>query len=228
MASTVNMIHVDEPKLPLITTIHSLPTEEDHTPFIITDDNDSGNKMTTPEKLERRNSREFASSRSMIARITMGGILLINTVMHSHSLHDSIGRYEANIVGILPTRGASNNIDDDDNDVRRRRKLDGSNSNNNIKINNELDSLGQTLLTFLSESSVGRQKVIEFMIDQYVSPTTPDGNLTDKLDNAMEAMSFTETDAEPVQVLGYPFLFVGSVGKLTRDFLNRSVTLCHD
>ena len=197
--------------------INSPSTEEDHTPCIIPDDNDSGNEMITPKKLEMSNSRDFASSRGMIARITMGGILLINTVMNSHSLHDSIGRYDANIDGILPTRGESNNIDDDDN-VRRRRKLDGSNYNNNIKINSELDSLDQTLLTFLSESSVGRQKVIEFMIDQYVSPTTPDDNMTDKLDNAMEAMSFMETDAEPVQVLGYPFLFVGSVGELTHDY----------
>ncbi len=186
--------------------------------------------MITPKKLERSNSRDFASSRGMIARITMGGILLINTVMNSHSLHDSIGRYEANIDGILPTLGESNNIDDDDTGVRRSRTLDGSTSSNNgIKINNELDSLDQTLLTFLSESSVGRKKVIEFMIDQYVSRTTPDDNMTDKLDNAMEAMSFTDTDAEPVQVLGYPFLFVGSVGELTHDFLNgRVLTLCED
>jgi len=152
----------------------------------------------------------------------MGGMLLINTVMNSHSLHDSIVRYEATIDNNLRLPSEAN-INDDDDNVRRNRKrklIDRKPvASSSINTDDEESSLDQALLSFLSESSVGREKVIEFMIDQYVSPTTPDNNMVDKLDNAMEAMSFLETDAEPVQVLGYPFLFVGSVGESSYNLL---------
>jgi hypothetical protein len=201
--------------------ITSSTDEEDPNPPCIAPDDEMTNKR------ERSNSRDFVSSKGfgMIARIAMGGMLLINTVMNSHSLHDSIVRYEATIDNNfrLPTEG---NTNDDDN-VRRNgkrklvdRKPVASSSSNT---DDEESSLDQALLSFLSESSVGRQKVIEFMIDQYVSPSTPDNNMVDKLDNAMEAMSFLETDAEPVQVLGYPFLFVGSVGESTHILLFTSI-----
>ena len=111
----------------------------------------------------------------------------------------------------MPTRDESS--DGDYHYMRRKRKLvDRHLPTSSNTINDETESMDQSLLSFLSESAVGRQKVIEFMIDQYVSPTTPDDIMTDKLDNAMEAISFMETDGEPVQVVGYPFLFVGSVG----------------
>ena len=151
----------------------------------------------------------------MIARrasLAMAGMLIINTVMNSHSLHNSVTRYEAIMDGIpMPTRDESS--DGDYHYMRRKRKLvDRHLPTSSNTINDETESMDQSLLSFLSESAVGRQKVIEFMIDQYVSPTTPDDIMTDKLDNAMEAISFMETDGEPVQVVGYPFLFVGSVG----------------
>jgi hypothetical protein len=151
----------------------------------------------------------------MIARrasLAMAGMLIINTVMNSHSLHNSVTRYEASMDGIpMPTRDESS--DGDYHYMRRKRKLvDRHLPTSSNTINDETESMDQSLVSFLSESAVGRQKVIEFMIDQYVSPTTPDDIMTDKLDNAMEAISFMETDGEPVQVVGYPFLFVGSVG----------------
>jgi len=145
----------------------------------------------------------------MFANNIIGVFLLISLLLNF------IVRFESKIDG---------NNDADDN-VRRRRKLvdqqkeqstSTSSSSNNNDINlSDFKNLDQTLLSFLSESSVGRQKVIEFMIEQYVSPTTPDDTMTDKLENAMEAMSFLDTDAEPVQVVGFPYLFVGSVGKST-------------
>ena len=201
-----------EPQLPVIDNPDSFD-EEVHSSSSIEPDDDNNNM---PTKRERSNSRDYlVSSKGMIARITMGGMLLINTVMNSHSLHDSITRYEASMDGIqMPTRDES--FDDDDRSVRRKRKLiDRQVPTSSNTSNNEIESLDQSLLSFLSESAVGRQKVIEFMIDQYVSPTSPESNLIDKLDNAMEAMSFMDTDAEPVQVVGYPFLFVGSVGTST-------------
>lgn len=201
-----------EPQLPVIDNPDSFD-EEVHSSSSIGPDDDNNNM---PTKRERSNSRDYlVSSKGMIARITMGGMLLINTVMNSHSLHDSITRYEASMDGIqMPTRDES--FDDDDRSVRRKRKLiDRQVPTSSNTSNNEIESLDQSLLSFLSESAVGRQKVIEFMIDQYVSPTSPESNLIDKLDNAMEAMSFMDTDAEPVQVVGYPFLFVGSVGTST-------------
>ena len=117
----------------------------------------------------------------------------------------------------MPTRDESS--DGDYHYMRRKRKLvDRHLPTSSNTINDETESMDQSLLSFLSESAVGRQKVIEFMIDQYVAPTSPESNLIDKLDNAMEAMSFMDTDAEPVQVVGYPFLFVGSVGTSTLTF----------
>ena len=123
----------------------------------------------------------------------------------------------------MPTRDES--FDDDDRYVRRKRKLiDRQVPTSSKTINDETETLDHSLLSFLSESAVGRQKVIEFMIDQYVSPTSPEANLIDKLDNAMEAMSFMDTDAEPIQVVGYPFLFVGSVGTSTLTLNHMSVS----
>ena len=157
----------------------------------------------------------------MITRIeslTVTGMLLINTVLNSHSIvHGSITRWFETIMEDriqLLTTPRDGEIDDDGNSyVRRNRKLiDRQPPTSSYTIHDETETLDHSLLSFLSESSLGREKVIEFMIDQYVSPTSPDDNMIDKLDNAMDAISLLETDGEPVQVVGYPFLFVGSVG----------------
>ena len=157
----------------------------------------------------------------MITRIeslTVTGMLLINTVLNSHSIvHGSITRWFETIMEDriqLLTTPRDGEIDDDGNSyVRRNRKLiDRQPPTSSNTIHDETETLDHSLLSFLSESSLGREKVIEFMIDQYVSPTSPDDNMIDKLDNAMDAISLLETDGEPVEVVGYPFLFVGSVG----------------
>lgn len=152
----------------------------------------------------------------MIAKFFVGGMLLI-------SLYDSIVLLEANIDNSsirlpIPTKINNNHMKNSDENTKTHgsRKLIKqprrvSSSSNRVDID-DFETLDQTLLSFLSQSAFGRQKVIEIMIDQYVSPTTPEDDIADKLDNAMEAISFLETDAEPVQVVGYPFLFVGSVG----------------
>jgi hypothetical protein len=54
-------------------------------------------------------------------------------------------------------------------------------------------------------------EVIDLIINGYISPDSPDDR--DKtLGNALEAIKFKQTDGDPVQVRGYPFLHVGSVG----------------
>jgi hypothetical protein len=158
----------------------------------------------------------------MIAKLFVGGMLLI-------SLYYLIVLYEANIDNSsirLPMLTKINtnhmrNIDENTKTHGSIRKLARreSSSSNRVDID-DYETLDQTLLSFLSRSAFGRQKVIELMIDKYVSPTTPEDDMADKLDNALEAISFLETDGDPVQVVGYPFLFVGSVGKSIQDFFN--------
>lgn len=93
-----------------------------------------------------------------------------------------------------------------------RRAMEGS-ADTSIDIS-AYEGIDQTLLSFLSKSSYAREKVIEMVIDMYTSPSSPCDLLTDKLDNAIEAIDLVETDGEPIQVKGYPFLFVGSVGEI--------------
>ena len=94
----------------------------------------------------------------------------------------------------------------------RRRAMEGL-ADTSIDIS-AYEGIDQTLLSFLSKSSYAREKVIEMVIDMYTSPSSPCDLLTDKLDNAIEAIDLVETDGEPIQVKGYPFLFVGSVGEI--------------
>lgn len=68
------------------------------------------------------------------------------------------------------------------------------------------------LMTGLADSSSQvKNDVIHLIINKYVSASSPE-KLFEKLDNALEAIDFMHTDGEPVQVKGYPFLYVGSVG----------------
>jgi hypothetical protein len=76
------------------------------------------------------------------------------------------------------------------------------------------DSMDQILLSFLSESSFARQQITEMIIDRYTSSKIPSESITEDLENAIEAIEFLETDGEPIQVEGHPFLFVGSVGEI--------------
>ena len=99
-----------------------------------------------------------------------------------------------------------------------RRAMEGS-ADTSIDIS-AYEGIDQTLLSFLSKSSYAREKVIEMVIDLYTSPSSPRDLLTDKLDNAIEAIDLVETDGEPIQVKGYPFLFVGSVGEIVIHYFH--------
>jgi hypothetical protein len=78
----------------------------------------------------------------------------------------------------------------------------------------ELSSVDQTLLSFLDDSFYARDVVINMMVTEYTTIYYPD--IDDRLDNTIEAIQLCETDGEPIQVKGYDYLYVGSVG----EFLN--------
>ena len=70
-----------------------------------------------------------------------------------------------------------------------------------------------SLMPFLAESSFIRDKVIDLIVNEYIVPNGVDTARFDRFDNAMKAMQLLETDGEPIQVEGYPYLFVGSIGE---------------
>lgn len=72
---------------------------------------------------------------------------------------------------------------------------------------NELD-----LLKSLASSAILRGRVLDMIVEEFISPMTPDNDNESKRESAIEALQFTETDNEPVPIEDYPFLFVGSVG----------------
>ena len=75
-----------------------------------------------------------------------------------------------------------------------------------------LSSTDQALMKFLNKSSYGRDRVVEWLLNEYTTQN-PDKDRDDLLNDAFEAMYISETDNEPVQIKGHDFLFVGSVGK---------------
>jgi hypothetical protein len=76
-----------------------------------------------------------------------------------------------------------------------------------------MSTIELSLIPFLAESSFIRGKVIDLIIKEYTVPNGVDTARFDRFDNAMEAMQLLETDGEPIQVEGYPYLFVGSIGE---------------
>ena len=76
----------------------------------------------------------------------------------------------------------------------------------------EMSSMDNTLLSFLHESSYGRKSVIDSIVDEYTSGNS-DKDMDQLFDSAIEAIQFSETDGEPIQVKDHDFLFVGSVGE---------------
>jgi hypothetical protein len=71
--------------------------------------------------------------------------------------------------------------------------------------------IDRNLLSFLSSSSFGRDKVIDLIMSEYTSDSS-DHDRTERLDHALEAIIFSDIDSEPAAVKGYEFMFVGSVG----------------
>ena len=75
-----------------------------------------------------------------------------------------------------------------------------------------LSSTDHALMKFLKKASYGRDRVVEWLLNEYTTQN-PDKDKDDLLNDAFEAMYISETDNEPVQIKGHDFLFVGSVGK---------------
>ena len=158
----------------------------------------------------------------MFEKLSIGIVEFVLVVMmitaaqksrHSRrSNHGSLRRIVANNFVNIPMVIAG------DNDVRRKLI---KRSHSSIDLGEDYDdTIDQNLMTFLSESPFSRLKVMEYMIDEFVSPSSPDNNMVDKLDNAIEAIDLVETDGEPIQVKGYPFLFVGSVGEIVIHYFH--------
>ena len=76
----------------------------------------------------------------------------------------------------------------------------------------EMSSIDNTLLSFLRESSYGRNSVIDSIVGEYTSASS-DKDMDHLFDSAIEAIQLSETDGEPIQVKDHDFLFVGSVGE---------------
>jgi len=74
------------------------------------------------------------------------------------------------------------------------------------------------LMHYLSKSSFGRERAIDMFVQEFTSEASAGGRRR-RLDKALEAMKFAETDNEPVPVEGHDFLFVGSVGEPTGHFI---------
>mmetsp|Transcript_17570 Transcript_17570/g.38038 ORF Transcript_17570/g.38038 Transcript_17570/m.38038 type:complete len:405 (+) Transcript_17570:216-1430(+) len=80
-------------------------------------------------------------------------------------------------------------------------------------ITDKLSTIDQELLSILSTSSFARDSVIDLMVNEYTTDFGHDGdNRLYRFESAVEAIGISETDAEPIQVKGHPFLFVGSIG----------------
>lgn len=75
-----------------------------------------------------------------------------------------------------------------------------------------LSDAEKKLFSYLSDSAAGRDRVRDLLIREFVSETALDPNTEELLESAVGAMKLIETDNEPIQVEGFPFLFVGSVG----------------
>ena len=81
-----------------------------------------------------------------------------------------------------------------------------------LSLHEPKSELEKTLMTDLARSSYKvKDEVMNLIINTYASPSSPDKTF-EKLFSAFEAIDFKYTDGEPVQVKGYPFLYVGSVG----------------
>ena len=80
----------------------------------------------------------------------------------------------------------------------------------------ELSNSDKNLLSFLGWSSFGRSKVMDLIVNEYTAKASYMGyseDADDWIKDAIEAIEKTETDGEPVPIMGHDFLFVGSVGK---------------
>jgi len=80
-------------------------------------------------------------------------------------------------------------------------------------------NMHQILTSYLTKSSYAREKIIHLIVDKYCSMTSSmaassrSNNISStKLDTAFEVLHYIEIDSIPIPVIGYPHLFIGSVG----------------
>ena len=83
------------------------------------------------------------------------------------------------------------------------------------------------LLSGLARSSSAQDEVIQLIIGQYTADSTDEKEMEDRLENAFEAMKLKREDGKPVQINGYPYLYVGSVGASLNEKLIRARNITH-
>lgn len=140
--------------------------------------------------------------RMMTARLTLLGLLVMGIVIRTRVTNAETLEIERAVNDYTPAANIQ---------MQRSAIMEGS---ADPVLHPSANNAGKTLLSFLSKSSFAREKVLELVIDQYISSSSPSDSLTDDLDSAIDAIESLETDGEPIQVKGHPFLFVGSVGEI--------------
>jgi hypothetical protein len=142
--------------------------------------------------------------RMMTARLTLLGLLVMGTVIRTRVTNAETLEIERTVNDYTPAA---------DIQMQRSAIMEGS-ADPGLHPSAYYAGTDKTLLSFLSKSSFAREKILELVIDQYISSSSPSDSLSDDLDSAIDAIESLETDGEPIQVKGHPFLFVGSVGEI--------------
>ena len=96
--------------------------------------------------------------------------------------------------------------------LHKKEQADEISSTINVDDIEDLTPEDKTLLDYLLRSSYARSKTIQLLTNEYISEESTDIEMSDRLEDTIEAMDLVVSDGDPVQVEGYPFLFVGSVG----------------
>jgi hypothetical protein len=169
----------------------------------------------------KENADARGTIRRMTARLTLIGLLMMGTVIRTRVTHADTLDIESAVNQYMSAV-----------DIQMQRGVEGSADPAlypSVYAGTDQDHI---LLSFLSKSSFAREKILEMVIDQYTSSSSPSDSLTDDLDSAIDAIESLETDGEPIQVKGYPFLFVGSVGEFVGHrnhrglyFINQCLTV---
>lgn len=157
--------------------------------------------LETEDNMPPREKSDMGSAiwRTTI-RLTLIGLLGMGTVIRTRVSNAESLRIERAVNDYMSSGS-----------IRKQRSVMEGSAEPAIQDKEDGASNDQILLSFLSESSFARQQITEMIIERYTSSSD---SVTEDLDNAIEAIEFLETDGEPIQVEGHPFLFVGSVGEI--------------
>jgi len=99
-------------------------------------------------------------------------------------------------------------------DIAANKVIDNSNRFDDMP---DLSKVDKKLLKFLTRSSYAREKTMQLLTDEFISDQSTDTSISDKVVDTIEAMELVVSDGLPVQVEGFPFLFVGSVGAVMNE-----------